>query len=117
MQSVCDRRFSCSTDVLRARVVAPRPTMGIPIPVFRKDDEAAASPSGTQGSLEPCRFGRYSRRLERNPFRCARSHGPLGGCLRAVLVPYKRAQGLLEPYLFGRYFRGLGRNLFRHAYT
>lgn len=73
----------CSTDVLRARVVAPRPIMGIPIPVFRKDDEAAASPRGAQGSLEPCRFGRYSRRLERNPFRCARPHGPLGACLRA----------------------------------
>ena len=57
--------------------------MGIPIPVFRKDDEAAAAPRGAQGSLEPCRFGRYTRRLERNPFRCARLHAFLEAGLRA----------------------------------
>ena len=44
--------------------------MGIPIPVYRDDDDAAVTLRG-QVAQEPCRFGRYTRRLERNPFRHA----------------------------------------------
>ena len=42
--------------------------MGIPIPVYRDDDDAGVTLRGQVGQ-EPCRFGRYTRRLERNPFR------------------------------------------------
>ena len=44
--------------------------MGIPIPVYRDDDDAGVTLRGQVGQ-EPCRFGRYTRRLERNPFRHA----------------------------------------------
>lgn len=84
--------------------------MGIPIPVYRDDDDAAVTLRGQVGQ-EPCRFGRYTRRLERNPFRRAQpfSHSCAASLLcifraqaDACVRPEQRQPGLTLFCRFGR---------------